>query len=1072
MIVLVFRTCLKFSILLILCHQMFLYRNYYNYELTTFNNQQHQYQQPQYRSQRQYQHQHQYQVEINENEDNKYQYNNFRRYESALPSQSQSQQRQSSGESYRAGTLSLRTMKSPRSILNTATAIDIDIDIDIDKTDAMKSVSVEKRLKTRRATKSITTSSPSSISDPVVVVVSKKKGKQTNATTKTKAKVKVKAAETKTMIPCPTEYLKKVWFQGHSKHKLYEPVIRAFHSRGWSVTKDQTRAHVLWRDQPINSGDLYTSLQPWQRFNQFPMTDKWDDKDEMALHMYQYYQRKIKNKKQGKHNNMSLLPLHSFPESYVLHLPDGLEAFRIRLLEENGGLNIPWVLKEPTINQGKGVTILGPQSKELESLVSRIEKEQQQKQRQQQQHNDDDEENNDDDDNDNDDDGDDEQQRLVIQRYICDEMTFTGNRKFDVRVFWTVASIDPLLVLYHTTQNYVRIGHAQYDESDFSSTKSHLTTHTFGSGETKATWDEFREYVERHVYESQFRARFYSAGTRSTIDTIRQDPFGHVQNQMKTIIGHLSDAYKNITFNGRSMVMENGFSWHAADMIIDNNLDVFIIEGTDGPGKDEDYDFRITMHDELLGSVVDIVEDVVKRQEQGRPLDVNEMKENGIFGRYEVVYNDGWMFDYRYERLSQRGCAVATPAAGGGKSKNSGPSSSSVTVSNLREKQHKSLTTATPKIVPATFTALPKKDDHNNSNATNRKTFWMKSRTNQRSEPVARSLRHNGWTPVDKPEQAQLVYYTDEEYGQYKDKSRLWQHVSQFPSQYSFFQRIYQKYLGISSALSHNTDEESTSHICQPILRQGRPFTIIVYWVVLSLEPLRVLYHDGYVYFDYSQDDENEFITLRKKEREGKKTDERIWQGSWKSFEHYINTTHADLVSSSYQRGSSSDRPMAAAAAASIRLNPMSHVRNQMKQSLVKMAEGFKKYTVSKFSTLSSYSSFALFTAEFNIDQNLNTLLIDSYHSFMEGEDHSEMVYLHDDLYGSAFQLLDHFNSIKADQLPLNKELLGRYEWLIRVRSKGDAPEMEKGVVSNGNDNLLWKFKYPWKHKAKQCLEL
>mmetsp|Transcript_59077 Transcript_59077/g.63758 ORF Transcript_59077/g.63758 Transcript_59077/m.63758 type:complete len:542 (+) Transcript_59077:239-1864(+) len=541
---------------------------------------------------------------------------------------------------------------------------------------------------------------------------------------------------------------------------------------------------------------------------------------------------------------------------------------------------------------------------------------------------------------------------------------------------------------------------------------------------------------------------------------------------MKTIIGHLSDAYKNITFNGRSMVMENGFSWHAADMIIDNNLDVFIIEGTDGPGKDEDYDFRITMHDELLGSVVDIVEDVVKRQEQGRPLDVNEMKENGIFGRYEVVYNDGWMFDYRYERLSQRGCAVATPAAGGGKSKNSGPSSSSVTVSNLREKQHKSLTTATPKIVPATFTALPKNDDHNNSNATNRKTFWMKSRTNQRSEPVARSLRHNGWTPVDKPEQAQLVYYTDEEYGQYKDKSRLWQHVSQFPSQYSFFQRIYQKYLGISSALSHNTDEESTSHICQPILRRGRPFTIIVYWVVLSLEPLRVLYHDGYVYFDYSQDDENEFITLRKKEREGKKTDERIWRGSWKSFEHYINTTHADLVSSSYQRGSSSDRPMAAAAAASIRLNPMSHVRNQMKQSLVKMAEGFKKYTVSKFSTLSSYSSFALFTAEFNIDQNLNTLLIDSYHSFMEGEDHSEMVYLHDDLYGSAFQLLDHFNSIKADQLPLNEELLGRYEWLIRVRSKGDAPEMEKGVVSNGNDNLLWKFKYPWKHKAKQCLEL
>jgi hypothetical protein len=51
------------------------------------------------------------------------------------------------------------------------------------------------------------------------------------------------------------------------------------------------------------------------------------------------------------------------------------------------------------------------------------------------------------------------------------------------------------------------------------------------------------------------------------------------------------------------------------------------------PGKDEDYDFRITMHDELFGSVVDKVED------------------EEIFGGYEVVYNDGWMFDYWYERL-------------------------------------------------------------------------------------------------------------------------------------------------------------------------------------------------------------------------------------------------------------------------------------------------------------------------------------------------------------------------------------------------------------------------------------
>jgi hypothetical protein len=159
----------------------------------------------------------------------------------------------------------------------------------------------------------------------------------------------------------------------------------------------------------------------------------------------------------------------------------------------------------------------------------------------------------------------------------------------------------------------------------------------------------------------------------------------------------------------------------------------------------------------------------------------------------------------------------------------------------------------------------------------------MKSRTNQRSEPAARSLRGKGWTRVDEPEQAHLVYYVDEEYRQYDEKheSRVWQYVSQFPSQYSFLEHDYLRYLGISSYTSTDDhEEESTTtrnHICRPILRRGQVFTVIVYWLVLSLDPPTVLYHDGYVYFDYSQDDENQFVTLKKNDQDGKKTNERMW---------------------------------------------------------------------------------------------------------------------------------------------------------------------------------------------------
>jgi phosphoribosylamine-glycine ligase len=49
-------------------------------------------------------------------------------------------------------------------------------------------------------------------------------------------------------------------------------------------------------------------------------------------------------------------------------------------------LDIPWVLKEPTVNMGKGVTILAPQSDELKNVVENVKKQLQ-------------EQNNDDDDN-------------------------------------------------------------------------------------------------------------------------------------------------------------------------------------------------------------------------------------------------------------------------------------------------------------------------------------------------------------------------------------------------------------------------------------------------------------------------------------------------------------------------------------------------------------------------------------------------------------------------------------------------------------------------------------------------
>jgi hypothetical protein len=148
-------------------------------------------------------------------------------------------------------------------------------------------------------------------------------------------------------VPAPAKSAMLAYFYGTTAHKLYEPVIRAFHSRGWSVTKDETRAHVLWFDQPEDIESEHQSVKPWQRINQLPNTNLWDDKDHMAKYINAYYAA-------NSHSH-----LHSFPESYVLNDLDDMMRFQDRLANE-GGLDIPWVIKKPTVNQGKVSLSLRP----------------------------------------------------------------------------------------------------------------------------------------------------------------------------------------------------------------------------------------------------------------------------------------------------------------------------------------------------------------------------------------------------------------------------------------------------------------------------------------------------------------------------------------------------------------------------------------------------------------------------------------------------------------------------------------------------------------------------------------
>jgi hypothetical protein len=389
----------------------------------------------------------------------------------------------------------------------------------------------------------------------------------------------------------PKEHEKTFYWDGKV---VTRPMVRSLRARGWRRVNDKEHAHFIY--QYATDYELSKKLKPWQRFCHIPGIRHWNTKD-LIVDGFKAYQEKT-----GR-------DLFFLPDTYRLNVPEDVTAFEHRLFREQG-INIPWVLKEPTVNQGRGVTIMAPNSKKLRNVPTDLAGE-----------------------------------RYIIQKYICNELTW-NKRKFDVRMFWFVSSIDPLIVFYH--DGYARVGNSEYNEADFSNTVSHLTTHTGLGEEGKGTFDELRQRIMDH----------YESSPEVLLGHIR-DPIQHVRNQFKHTLSELIEAFKQLSFSPGpdELSSENGLGFYGADFAIDNDLDVWLIEPQKGCGLDEDYHFRVEMHDQLFSGMVDIMQEIWQKQEAGEPVLPFENP-----GKWEVIYADGWQYTFEgYKRSkNKKQCGAAS----------------------------------------------------------------------------------------------------------------------------------------------------------------------------------------------------------------------------------------------------------------------------------------------------------------------------------------------------------------------------------------------------------------------------
>jgi hypothetical protein len=425
--------------------------------------------------------------------------------------------------------------------------------------------------------------------------------------------------------PCPPEYRKKVW-TGKLKDSH---VPRAFRYLGWSILEDEDEGeagkyHIMYKRKAGKTGLTFAMGKPYQRYSRLPGSFTMESKDGF-LAGFRRMQQRYNDRAQQQDGKDDLM--YFIPETYRLAEKSDQNLFEATIHQDKAnGRHRPWVLKKVKVNNGKGIEMIPPNSPALYSAVARSEA--------------------------------DESNDYIVQAYICNELTWFEGEKFDLRFYWMVASVDPLVVLYH--DGYVRVGGAAYNESDWGSTGQHLTNHAYRAYRGEVDEDVLADALWRRV-----RQHYDANKARLSKIIIGGDPVRHVRNQMKEAIGATAEAFKEtMTLSDADtppVTTENLFALYGADFIIDEDLDVYYVEAQTVPGLGDGYDFRIELFRTLLRPMINIVEEIAVKQEKDAKANILPIE--SLEG-YDVVYAGDWRYRYEgYKRSKdKRGCKLSSSA--------------------------------------------------------------------------------------------------------------------------------------------------------------------------------------------------------------------------------------------------------------------------------------------------------------------------------------------------------------------------------------------------------------------------
>lgn len=333
------------------------------------------------------------------------------------------------------------------------------------------------------------------------------------------------------------------------------------------ITEKPESADLLWMRKGYRG--WFEKLRPFQLLNHFPNERALTDKGYLAENLGRF------SRSQKKYDfGISEL----IQETYCLYLPEERARFFSQLPPTETKENL-WILKPCASSRGRGIQILW-QFEELRDAYAHPENF----------------------------DFDPQTDRYVIQRYIRNPLLL-DRRKSEIRIYWLVASSDPLLVLVYR-EGTVRLNTMPFSLDDFSNTLIHVT-------------NVFQQKAHPDYDPSAVLKWSFADWENYLIRDLKLAPENWVEGilkpRLKRMLAFVIEAARPTLAENLGTGMP--FGLFGADIIFDDALHPWLTEIQKGPGLSFDDAIKQKVIPAMLNEAVAIMLEVRRRKRDGVGLD-------------------------------------------------------------------------------------------------------------------------------------------------------------------------------------------------------------------------------------------------------------------------------------------------------------------------------------------------------------------------------------------------------------------------------------------------------------------